>query len=166
MKIEKGTNKLEYQWEEFRTFTSFNIQKDKNKFMRLSFRSKGEDVYVGEFLNEEDKKVLKESISEIINSLNLEQQLKQLSLIVLKVKEYIFKFFGVNSNFKFDILGIPSLNSGNASPTIRGFKYEMAFELTLKPSLEIKDLGSFFQRWQFLIKEQALFSMNIFFLYL
>ena len=41
--------------------------------MRLSFRSKGEDVYVGEFLNEEDKKVLKESISEIINSLNLEQ---------------------------------------------------------------------------------------------
>jgi hypothetical protein len=41
--------------------------------MRLSFRSKGEDVYVGEFLNEEDKKVLKESVSEIINSLNLEQ---------------------------------------------------------------------------------------------
>jgi uncharacterized membrane protein len=73
VKIEKGTNKLEYQWEEFRTFTSFNVQKDKNKFMRLSFRSKGEDVYVGEFLNEEDKKVLKESVSEIINSLNLEQ---------------------------------------------------------------------------------------------
>ena len=72
MKIEKGTNKLEYQWEEFRTFTSFNIQKDKNKFMRLSFRSKGEDVFVGEFLNEEDKKVLKESVSEIINSINLE----------------------------------------------------------------------------------------------
>jgi len=73
VKIEKGTNKLEYQWEEFRTFTSFNIEKDKNKFMRLSFRSKGKDVYVGEFLNEEDKKVLKESVSEIINSLNLEQ---------------------------------------------------------------------------------------------
>ena len=73
VKIEKGTNKLEYQWEEFRTFTSFNIQKDKDKFMRLSFRSKGENVYVGDFLNEEDKKVLKESVSEIINSLNLEQ---------------------------------------------------------------------------------------------
>ena len=73
VKIEKGTNKLEYQWEEFRTFTSFNIQKDKDKFMRLSFRSKGENVYVGDFLNEEDKKVLKDSVSEIINSLNLEQ---------------------------------------------------------------------------------------------
>ena len=64
MKIEKGTNKLEYQWEEFRTFTSFNIQKDKNKFMRLRyFRSKGEDVFVGfKFLNEEDKKVLKRGL--------------------------------------------------------------------------------------------------------
>ncbi len=71
VKIEKGTNKLEYQWEEFRTFTSFNVQKDKDKFMRLSFRSKGEDVYVGEFLNEEDKKILKECVSEIIHELNI-----------------------------------------------------------------------------------------------
>ena len=70
VKIEKGTNKLEYQWEEFRTFTSFNIQKDKNKFMRLSFRSKGKDIYVGDFLNEEDKKILKECVSEIIHDLN------------------------------------------------------------------------------------------------
>ena len=73
VKIEKGTNKLEYQWEEFRTFTSFNIQKDKDKFMRLSFRSKGKDVYVGEFLNEEDKKILKECVSEIIDELNIKK---------------------------------------------------------------------------------------------
>ena len=73
VKIEKGTNKLEYHWEEFRTFTSFNIQQDKDKFMRLSFRSKGEDVFVGDFLNEEDKKILKENITEIINCLNLVQ---------------------------------------------------------------------------------------------
>ena len=39
--------------------------------MRLSFRSKGKDVYVGDFLNEEDKKILKDNVSEIINSLNL-----------------------------------------------------------------------------------------------
>jgi len=73
VKIEKGTNKLEYQWEEFRTFTSFNIQKDKNKFMRLSFRSKGIDIYVGDFLNEEDKKILKECVSEIIHDLNIKK---------------------------------------------------------------------------------------------
>ena len=35
--------------------------------MRLSFRSKGKDVYVGDFLNEEDKKILKDNVSEIIN---------------------------------------------------------------------------------------------------
>ena len=73
VKIEKGTNKLEYQWAEFRTFTSFNIQKDKHKFMRLSFRSKGNDIYVGDFLNEEDKKILKEYVLEIIHNLNIKK---------------------------------------------------------------------------------------------
>tara|TARA_B100000902_G_scaffold385731_1_gene427476 strand:+ start:668 stop:1168 length:501 start_codon:yes stop_codon:yes gene_type:complete len=74
VKIEKGINKAEYSWKEFRTFTSFNIQEDKNKVMRLSFRSKGKDVYVGDFLNEEDKKILKDNVSEIINSLNLAKE--------------------------------------------------------------------------------------------
>ena len=74
VKIEKGTNKLEYRWEEFRTFTSFNIQKDKDKLMRLSFRSKGKDIYVGDFLNEDDKKILKENVSEIIHELNKKYQ--------------------------------------------------------------------------------------------
>ena len=74
VKIEKGTNKLEYRWEEFRTFTSFNIQKDKDKLMRLSFRSKGKDIYVGDFLNEDDKKILKENVSEIIHELNIKYQ--------------------------------------------------------------------------------------------
>ena len=32
VKIEKGIHKAEYLWEEFRTFTSFQIEKDANKF--------------------------------------------------------------------------------------------------------------------------------------
>ena len=36
----------------------------------LSFRSKGEDVYVGDFLNEDDKNLLRDTISEIIEDLN------------------------------------------------------------------------------------------------
>jgi hypothetical protein len=41
--------------------------------MRLSFRSKGKDIYVGDFLNEEDKKILKEYVSEIIHDLNIKK---------------------------------------------------------------------------------------------
>ena len=41
--------------------------------MRLSFRSKGKDIYVGDFLNEEDKKILKECVSEIIHDLNIKK---------------------------------------------------------------------------------------------
>ena len=36
----------------------------------MSFRSKGEDVFVGDFLNEDDKILLKNSVSEIIEELN------------------------------------------------------------------------------------------------
>ena len=70
VKIEKGTNKAEYLWEEFRTFTSFQIKKEKNKTLRLSFKSKGQDVYFGDFLNEDDKNLLKDSIKDIIEELN------------------------------------------------------------------------------------------------
>jgi uncharacterized membrane protein len=70
VKIEKGITKAEYLWEEFRTFTSFQIQKDINKIIRLSFRSKGKDVFVGDFLNEDDKNKLKDEISIIIQELN------------------------------------------------------------------------------------------------
>jgi uncharacterized membrane protein len=55
VKIEKGINKAEYLWEEFRTFTSFQVKKD---------------VYVGDFLNEDDKSKLKDEISLIIQELN------------------------------------------------------------------------------------------------
>ena len=71
VRIEKGTKKAEYSWEEFRTFTSFQIKRNKDKTSRLSFRSKGKDVYVGDFLNEDDKSILSNSISEIIEDLNL-----------------------------------------------------------------------------------------------
>ena len=71
VKIEKGINKAEYLWEEFRTFTSFQIEKDANKSLRLSFRSKGDDVIVGDFLNEDDKNILINEIRNIIDELNL-----------------------------------------------------------------------------------------------
>ena len=70
VRIEKGTKKAEYSWEEFRTFTTFQIKKNKDKTSRLSFRSKGKDVYVGDFLNEDDKNLLRDTISEIIENLN------------------------------------------------------------------------------------------------
>ena len=68
--VEKGIHKAEYRWEEFRTFTSFQISKDINKVLKLSFRSKGEDVEIGSFLNDEEKVELKENISKIIEDLN------------------------------------------------------------------------------------------------
>ena len=72
VKIEKGIHKAEYLWEEFRTFTSFQIEKDANKSLRLSFRSKGDNVIVGDFLNEDDKNILINEIRNIIDELNLE----------------------------------------------------------------------------------------------
>ena len=72
VKIEKGIHKAEYLWEEFRTFTSFQIAKDANKSLRLSFRSKGDDVIVGDFLNEDDKNILINEIRNIIDELNNE----------------------------------------------------------------------------------------------
>jgi uncharacterized membrane protein len=68
--VEKGMRKAEYHWEEFRTFTSFHIYEDINKVLKLSFRSKGQDIEIGSFLNEDDKKILKEEISKIIDELN------------------------------------------------------------------------------------------------
>ena len=70
VRIEKGIKKAEYSWEEFRTFTSFQVKRSKDKSLRLSFRSKGQDVYVGDFLNEVDKNLLRNTISEIIEDLN------------------------------------------------------------------------------------------------
>ena len=72
VKIEKGIHKAEYLWEEFRTFTSFQIAKDANKSLRLSFRSKGDDIIVGDFLNEDDKNILINEIRNIIDELNNE----------------------------------------------------------------------------------------------
>lgn len=68
--IEKGIHKAEYRWEEFRTFTSFQVSKDINKVLKLSFRSKGEDIEIGSFLNDEEKDELKDSIAKIIEELN------------------------------------------------------------------------------------------------
>ena len=73
VKVERGINKAEYSWKEFRTFAYFNIKKERDKSIRLSFRSKGKDIYVGDFLNEEDKKILKEYVSEIIHDLNIKK---------------------------------------------------------------------------------------------
>ena len=70
VKIEKGINKAEYLWEEFRTFTSFQVKRNKDQSIRMSFRSKGQDIFVGDFLNEDDKILLKDSVTQIINELN------------------------------------------------------------------------------------------------
>ena len=71
VKVERGRNKAEYSWKEFRTFTYFKIKKERDKTIRLSFRSKGNDIYIGDFLNEDDNKILKDEIKSIIEDLNL-----------------------------------------------------------------------------------------------
>ncbi len=68
--VEKGRNKKEYTWKEFRTFTSFEIQKSSKDQLDLGFRSKGRVVLIGSFLNIEDKNNLKYEITKIIDSLN------------------------------------------------------------------------------------------------
>ncbi|MDA9118285.1 hypothetical protein N9K08_04805 [Gammaproteobacteria bacterium] len=46
------------------------MDKNSDEITKLCFRSKGIDVEVAEFLNQDDKKILQEEISEIIDKLN------------------------------------------------------------------------------------------------
>ena len=59
-----------FTWREFRSFTTFNVTKSDGEDHDLSFRSKGKEVVIGSFLNEEDKSKLKDEISRIIQKLN------------------------------------------------------------------------------------------------
>ena len=59
-----------FTWKEFRSFATFNISKDQSMEDKISFRSKGKEIYVGNFLNKEDKEKLKEEVSLIIQKLN------------------------------------------------------------------------------------------------
>ena len=59
-----------FTWKEFRSFATFNVTKDDSKDEDLSFRSKGKEIYIGDFLNQEDKQRLKEEVSIIIQKLN------------------------------------------------------------------------------------------------
>ena len=59
-----------FTWKEFRSFATFNVKKNNAKDHDLSFRSKVKEIVVGSFLNEEDKILLKEEISHIIQRLN------------------------------------------------------------------------------------------------
>ena len=59
-----------FTWKEFRSFATFNVIKNDMKDDDLSFRSKGKEIIVGSFLNEEDKSILKDEISRIIQKLN------------------------------------------------------------------------------------------------
>ena len=59
-----------FTWKEFRSFATFNVTKKKNEDHDLSFRSKGKEVVIGSFLNQEDKVLLKEEIFQIIQRLN------------------------------------------------------------------------------------------------
>jgi uncharacterized membrane protein len=68
--VEKGRKQKEYTWREFRTFTAFEINKIKKDEINLGFKSKGQAVLVGDFLNADDKQELQYEISKIINHLN------------------------------------------------------------------------------------------------
>ena len=59
-----------FTWKEFRSFATFNISKDQSMEDKISFRSKGKEIYVGNFLNKGDKEKLKEEVSLIIQKLN------------------------------------------------------------------------------------------------
>lgn len=59
-----------FTWKEFRSFATFNISKDYSMEDKISFRSKGKEICVGSFLNQEDKEKLKEEVSLIIQKLN------------------------------------------------------------------------------------------------
>ena len=59
-----------FTWKEFRSFATFNVTKKNNEDHDLSFRSKGKEVVIGGFLNQEDKVLLKEEIFQIIQRLN------------------------------------------------------------------------------------------------
>ena len=61
---------MKHTWEEFRSFVTFNISNDDQNILRLSFRSKGHEEFIGDFLNEDDKNYLKDEITNIIESLN------------------------------------------------------------------------------------------------
>lgn len=68
--IQKGRSKLEYSWQEFRTFTSFHVDKSSDEITKLSFRSKGKDIEIGEFLNQDDKKTLHKQMNFLVEDLN------------------------------------------------------------------------------------------------
>ena len=68
--IQKGGKKIEYSWQEFRTFTSFQVNKSSDEITKLSFRSKGQDIEIGEFLNQEDKKLLQKEMNILVDELN------------------------------------------------------------------------------------------------
>jgi len=59
-----------FTWKEFRSFATFNVKKNNNEDYDLSFRSKGKELIVGSFLNEDDKSILRDEISVIIQKLN------------------------------------------------------------------------------------------------
>ena len=59
-----------FTWKEFRSFATFNVIKDGTADETFSFRSKGKEIYIGDFLNKEDKQRFKEEVSNIIQKLN------------------------------------------------------------------------------------------------
>tara|TARA_B100000035_G_scaffold120058_1_gene101910 strand:+ start:52 stop:543 length:492 start_codon:yes stop_codon:yes gene_type:complete len=59
-----------FTWREFRSFATFNVTKKNAEDHDLSFRSKGKEIVIGSFLNGEDKLLLREEISRIIQRLN------------------------------------------------------------------------------------------------
>jgi|TARA_B110000967_G_scaffold130925_1_gene133777 uncharacterized membrane protein len=70
IKLERGRLIKEFTWEEFRSFTTLNVEVDTRDGRHFSFQSKGRQVPFGSFLNEDDKLELQQELKNIIGKLN------------------------------------------------------------------------------------------------
>ena len=70
IKLEKGRLIKEKTWEEYRSFVVLEVEKNQYNSDEFCFQSKGKRFYFGSFLNDEDKKILKNELKRIINQLN------------------------------------------------------------------------------------------------
>ncbi|KRO34235.1 MAG: hypothetical protein ABS21_01765 [SAR86 cluster bacterium BACL1 MAG-121105-bin34] len=70
VKLERGRLIKEFEWEEFRSFTTLNVEVDARDIRYLFFQSKGKQVPFGYFLNEDDKLELQQELKNIIGKLN------------------------------------------------------------------------------------------------
>ena len=71
LKIEKGEGKIDQVWEYFRMWSFVSVERPQHPWYpaHIVVTSKGERVPIGDFLTEDDKKILIEKMDEIIQEL-------------------------------------------------------------------------------------------------